>query len=420
MLTDAECKAAKPAAKAYKLSDSRGLYLFVTPAGFKSWRWKYRIAGREKRLTLGSYPEVKLTEARERRDEALKAKRQGLDPSQSRRQQKEAQAKEAADTFEAVTRLWHDRRKSTWTASHAGKVLKSLEDEIFPKLGRTPIRQITARMILEALTPIEQRGAVDRAHRLRQRISDIFIFAIAAELADTDPASMLRKALKPVQHGNHPALRTIEEARELLIAAEATPGHPLTKLASRLIALTTARSEPLRYAQRAEFEGLETSEPIWRIPAAKMKLDIVQKRQGRAFDFIVPLSPASVEIVKIAIHLTEGLPYLFPNGRHPHKPMSENALSVMYRRLPNFSGRHVPHGWRATFSTIMNERAEVLGRAGDRAIIELMLAHKPTGVESIYNRATFMPRRRQLAEEWAELLLEGLPPSSSLLQIARR
>lgn len=418
LLTDAKCKAAKPAEKPYKLADSRGLYLYVTPTGFKSWRMKFRVDGKEKRLTFGSYPEVKLTDAREQRDEALKAKRQGLDPAIARRQQKAIKARAATDTFETIARQWHKRKLPTWSERHGKNVLKSLKDEAFPLIGNLPIRSVTAPLVLDVLAPIEQRGAVDQAHRIRQRISDVFVFAIASGLAETDPAGMVRKALTPVVKGNYPALRTIEDARALLAECETLAGFPLTKLASRLMALTVARSEPIRYAEPHEFEALESSEPIWRIPAAKMKLGI-QQRQQEAFEFIVPLAPASVEIVKLAMALTHGGPYLFPSLRHSHKPMSENALSVMYRRT-TFAGRHVPHGWRSTYSTIMNERAEREGRTGDRAIIDLMLAHKPEGVEAIYNRAAFMPRRRELAQEWSELLLWGLPPSSSLLKGKRR
>jgi integrase len=412
-LTDTQCRAAQPRGKAYKLSDSRGLYLFVTPAGFKSWRWKYRVAGREKTLTLGSYPELKLTAARDARDDARRAHRQGLDPSQARQQEKEARAREAAATFETVARRWHKWRAPTWTPEHAANVLTFLQQALFPKLGSKPIAQITAPTVLEVLRSIEARS-IDRANRLRGHISAIFVFAISEGLAETDPAASLNKALKPVRRRHYPALRTIEEARELLTAAEAAPGHPLTKLASRLLALTAVRSGPLRHAEWPEFQRLDSSEPIWRIPAGKMKLDLSQKEQ-EAFEFIVPLAPAAVEIVQLARRFSGNAPFLFPNGRDSRRPMSENALSIAYRRLPAFASRHVPHGWRSTFATIMNERAERQGRPGDRAVIDLMLAHKPSGVEAIYNRAAFMPRRRELAQEWAELLLEGLPPSSSLL-----
>lgn len=418
MLTDAKCKAAKAAEKAYKLADSRGLYLFVTPTGFKSWRLKFRVDGKEKRLTFGSYPEVKLTDARELRDEALKAKRQGLDPAIARRQLKAVRARAAADTFETIALEWHGRKLPTWSKRHGENVLKSLKVEAFPVIGTLPIKSVTAPLVLEVLAPIERRGAVDQAHRLRQRISDVFVFAIASGLAESDPASMVRRALTPVVKRNYPALRTIEDSRALLLEAETQAGFPLTKLASRLIALTAVRSEPLRYAEPHEFEALSSEAPIWRIPAAKMKLGLAQ-RQQEAFEFIVPLAPASVEIVQLAMAQSRGAPYLFPSLRHSHRPMSENALSVRYRRT-SFAGRHVPHGWRSTFSTIMNERAQALGCPGDRAVIDLMLAHKQDGVEAIYNRAAYMPRRRELAQEWAELLLQGLPPSSSLLEGKRR
>jgi len=218
--------------------------------------------------------------------------------------------------------------------------------------------------------------------------------------------------------GRQPALRSIEEARALLLAAEAEPGRALTKLASRLLAVTAVRSAPLRYAEPHEFE-LDSEAPVWRIPAEKMKLSVEQKR-SEAFEFVVPLSPHAVEIVKLALQFNTGGRYVFPNARSANRPMSENAISVMYRRLPKFAHRHVPHGWRSTFSTIMNERAQELDRPGDRAIIDLMLAHKQSGVEAAYNRAWYKSHRRKIAEEWAELLLGPLPPPSTLLEGPRR
>ena len=417
MLTDTKCREAKAAAKPYKLSDSGGLYLFVTPAGFKSWRWKYRVAKREKTLVLGSYPELKLPAARDARDEARRAHRRGLDPSQARHEVKEARSRAAAATFESIARDWHKWREQALTAGHAANVLTFMQEALFPKLGSKPITQISAPMVLEALRPIEVRSP-ERAHRLRGYVEHVFAYAMGAGLTDSNPAASLTKLLQPIRRKHYPALRTIEDARELLKAAEAAPGHPLTKLASRFLALTAVRSGSLRHAEWPEFEDLETASPIWRIPPTKMKLDLVQKQQ-EAYEFIVPLAPAAVEIVKLARQFSSNSAYLFPNLRNPRKPMSENTLSIAYRRLPAFSSRHVPHGWRSTFSTIMNEEAERLRRPGDRAVIDLMLAHKPSGVEAIYSRASFMPRRREIAEAWAVLLLEGLAPSSSLI-VGRR
>ena len=417
MLTNQTCKTAKPADRDYKLSDSGGLYLHVMRTGARIWRWKYRIHGKEKVLTFGRYPEVSLVSAREKRDEARKAKREGLDPSVLRKQEKAASARAAGETFEIISRDWHARQRPRWISRHSNIVLSRLQKEVFPFVGPIPIRQVTPPMVLEVLRRMEKRGANDIARRVHHYISATFIYAIASGSADWNPAADMQKALPPVPKRKYPALRTIEEARELLKAVEAARGHPLTKLASRLLALTAVRSGPLRHAEWGEFQ-LEGPTPHWRIPAAKMKLDLEQ-RQQEAFDFIVPLAPAAVEIVRLVASFSGNAPYLFPNGRSSQKPMSENALSVAYRRLPGFASRHVPHGWRSTFSTIMNELAEREGRPGDRQIIDLMLAHQPKGIEGIYNRAAFMPRRHELAQIWAELLLEGLPPSSSILDIQR-
>jgi integrase len=184
------------------------------------------------------------------------------------------------------------------------------------------------------------------------------------------------------------------------------------------MALTAMRWGPLRAAERHEFIGLDTDAPEWRIPAHKMKLREHQARQGGAYDFTVPLAPAAVEIVQLAMKFTSG-GLLFPSSRGSRKPMSDSTLSRMYSRLPGFAGRHVPHGWRSTFATIMNERAALEGRADDRWIIDKMLAHADKGTEAIYNRGIFMERRRAIAEAWAELLLEGLPASASLIDIKR-
>jgi hypothetical protein len=419
VLTDARCRSAKAQEKPYKLADAKGLYLYVTPTGYKSWRWKYRLGRVEKRIIFGPYPEISLSEARDLRDEAARLKRQGADPAEARKEQAANRTAAADNTFETIARRWHEARLATWSASHAKKVLASLETEVFPKLGAKPIKSITGLQVLEVLQPIEQRGAIDQAHRIRQRMSDVFGFGMAAGVADSDPASVVRKALKPVKKGRYPALRKIEDARELLRVTEEQPAHPLTKLASRLMAITAVRSEPLRFATPAEFEGLDGKQPVWRIPAAKMKLQLEQK-EDESFEFLVPLPWQAVEVVKAALQLVRGAPLLFPSVRHAHKPMSENALSTMYKRFPQFAGRHVPHGWRSTFSTIMNERAVAMDRPEDRAIIDLMLAHKPEGVEAAYNRAAYMPRRRQLAQDWADLLIVGLVPAEQLLGGRRR
>ena len=424
-LTDARCRSAQGRAKPYKLADEKGLYLYVTPSGYRSWRWKYRIGKTEKRLTFGPYPDVSLTAARELRDNAIMARRAGLDPAIERKQAAARRAAAVANNYEAIARRWHERKKSTWSKGHAEKVLASLVAEVFGatsstgswpgKFGQLPIEDVTPPMVLEILHPIEDRGAIDQAHRVRQRMSDVFVFAIAAGLATNDPAAIVKKALRPVKKRRYPAFTKLTDARAGLALVEGAKAHPITKLASRLMAITAVRSEPLRHAAPAEFEGLDSPAPIWRIPAGKMKLQLDLK-EDEAFEFLVPLPRQAVDVVKVALRLVGAdAPLLFPSTRHVHRPMSENAISSLYKRFPEIRGRHVPHGWRSTFSTIMNERAVARDRPEDRAIIDLMLAHKPEGVEAAYNRAAYMPRRRKLAQDWADILLKGFAPAEQLL-----
>lgn len=411
MLTELKCRKAAPADKAYKLADERGLYLYVTPKGHKGWRFKYRFGGKEKRLTFGAWPEVSLSEARDRRDDARKKLRDGTDPGT-------VSASPEAPSLRTVSERWLGLQADIWKPKHAEAVKKSLEDEVFPKLGARPIDSITSADILALLTGIQSRGATELAHRIRARLSLIFRAAMVAGEASTDPAAAVAAALKPIAKRKHPALLNIKLARACLVKVESEPGFPSVKLGSRLLALTAARPGMIRFAQLSEFENLDGEEPVWRVPAAKMKLERWAAEQA-AYDFVLPLSRQAAETVKVAAELNGRRAYLFASVSQSHKPISENALNVAYRRA-GYERRHVPHGWRATFSTVMNERAMELDRPGDRAVIDLMLAHQPSGVESHYNRAAYMTRRRKLAQEWADLLLEGVAGPSSLLEGPRR
>lgn len=392
----------------------------MTASGFKSWRWKYRFAGKEKRLTFGAYPEVTLAAARVKRDDAASLLREGTDPAIDRKQRKAALVVESANTFETIARSWHETQAPRWTATHAADVLTSLENDVFPVIGKLPITSITAPMVLNIIRAIEARPAIETARRVRQRMSAVFVFAIASGIPslDQDPAAVVKGALKPLKKGRQPAFRDLDPARELLRKVEAEPAHPVTKLASRLLALTIVRPGVLRHAAPEEFEDLDGEEPLWRIPAGKMKL-LADLKEDAAFEFLVPLSTQAVDVVRVALRLAGNGPFLFPGTRHAHRPMSENAIGYMYNRT-NFRGRHVPHGWRATFSTVMNEIAEREGRPEDRPIIDLMLAHKPEGVEGIYNRAAYMPRRREIAQAWSDMLLEGFAAAEELLIGPRR
>lgn len=417
-LTDRACKQAKGTEKPYKLADGFGLYLYVTPTGFRSWRWKYRFAGKEKRLTFGPYPDVSLAEARDRREEAARQLRFGIDPAVEKKQQSAARAAQAGATFRLIAEDWHASQVKLWSPRHAELVKSSMDRDVFPKIGNLPIEAITTPIVMDVLRSIERRGAIETAHRTRQRISEVFARAIGSGLVQTDPAAVAGRALAPVKKGRFPAVRTVEAARSVLAAVETKPAHPMTKLASRLLALTAVRSGVLRLAEPLEFEGLNGEAPIWRIPAEKMKL-VVERKEDAAFEFIVPLSRQAVDTIRVALALSAGAPLLFRSIRHPRRPISDSTLSKAYRDA-GYAGIHVPHGWRSTFSTVMNELAGDENRVGDRSIIDLMLAHVQGGVEGIYNRAAYMPRRRQLAQEWADLLTKGLPGPDTLIEGPRR
>jgi integrase len=406
-----QCRNARPKEKPYKLSDAHGLYLYVTPAGTRSWRWKYRWQGRERKLTFGIYPEVSLIEARERREAARKLLRQGCDPGAPA---PIAPEPSAAQNFEAIAREWHKVQAAILSERYAQHILDRLEANVFPAIGAMKLPTITPAKVLEVVRAIEARGAIDMARRVRQHMSAVFVYAIASGLAESDPAHVIQAALKKRNKRNRPALIKIGEARDLLRKVEAlNMVFASTKLASRLLALTAVRPGVLRLAELDEFEDLDGLLPIWRIPAEKMKLTQETKADA-TYQFVVPLSLQAVETVKAAARLSAGRPYLFPNTLGSEKPISDSTLSKAYRDA-GYRGRHVPHGWRSTFSTIMNELAAENGNSLDREIIDLMLAHIKGDVEAAYNRAAYMPRRRELAQLWADMLTDGLRPIGRIL-----
>lgn len=425
MLTDVKARQAKAGAKDYKLADSGGLYLYVTTKGYKSWRMKYRIGSKEKRVTFGPYPDVSITDARDLRDSSKRLLRDGKDPAIEQLRKKLAAAADSEQTFEAVARRWHGMHASRWTPVHASDVIRSLEREIFPNVGKMPINELDPQLVLAVLRKVEARGSLETAKRIRQRMSAVFVFAISEGIGTNDPAAIVAKALKPARKATkQPAITDLRELRTLLAKSEDSGASPVTLLASRLLALTSVRSAIVRGAQWGEFEGIDWEtgdrhQPMWRVPSERMKLALDQKGD-ETFEHLVPLSQQAVDVLLAIRPLTARFPVVFPGQRHAHRPLSENAIGYLYNRV-GYYGRHVPHGWRAAFSTIMNEIAEREGRATDRAVIDLMLAHMPKDrVESRYNRAAFMERRREIAQAWANLLTEELQSARDVLRRSRR
>ncbi|MET4041846.1 integrase [Bradyrhizobium sp. RT6a] len=412
MITDTQCRKAKPAEKPFKLTDGGGLYLHVTPAGGKHWRCRYEFAGKEKVLTFGPYPAISLTDARAKRDSAKATLRTGRDPSVVRKLEKANLAFSDQATFESIAREWHTLNKMRWTPVHAGDVLRSLERDVFPDLGALPIREIQAPAILNTLRKIESRPAIETARRVRQRMSEVFVYAIASGRADTDPASMVQSALAPLIKGQRAAVTDLGGVRAVLMKFESEPAHAVTKLAHRLLALTAVRPGTLITTPWTEFDGLDSG--VWTIPAARMKL-IRKRKQDDDYDHLVPLSRQAREVIDLLRTITGGGRYAFPNTRHIHQPLSENAIGYHLNRV-GYRDKHVPHGWRSSFSTIMNE-----AYPGDHAVIELVLAHKPANeVAAAYNRAKHLQRRRELLQIWADLILADAVPAGSLLHGPRR
>jgi integrase len=426
MLSDTKVRKAAPAERDYKLADEKGLFLLVRPNGSKLWRHKFRVAGKEKLLSYGAYPDVTLAEARDLRDASRRQLRNGEDPARERKRSADAAKMAEAHAFESLAREWLDLQRPRWTEVHTADVERSLERDVFPKLGRLPVAAIEAHDVLDLLRKIEKRGSIETAKRLRQRISAVFVLAISKRLARDNPAALLENALMPKpKKRRQPAVTDLEELRRLLAKTEAGGAYPVTLLASRFLALTAQRPGMVRRARWDDMRGIDWGsdtpafDAIWHVPAEQMKLTLDRKDEV-AFDHVVPLSGAAVDVLRAVRRLSGNCELVFPGQRHAHLPLSENAIGYLYNRA-GWHGRHVPHGWRAAFSTVMNERAQVAGEHGDRAIIDLMLAHVPANkVEAAYNRAEHMPRRREIAEEWAGLLVEGQARAVEMLTLARR
>ena len=396
MLTPAAVKAAQPMARAYKLFDTSGLFLFVAPSGLKAWRLKFRRAGHEQLVTLGRYPALSLPEARAARDEARARIRAGAAPLA-------AKPAHEIETFEQVARAWHAHQAPRWSATHAADVLGSLERYAFPALGAEPVSAIGAPAVLDLLEAVERRGCLATAKRLRQRLSAIFAYGIARQICEADPAAILGRAMQPARPARpHPALTSADACRQLLVDCESVPARPLVRLASRFLALTAVRLDAVRGMRWGEIEGWEDGAPIWHVPPERMKLAKVKKKDAR-FGHAVPLSAQALQVlheVLAEIGSTHTVPapdrLVFSRGA---APIGEGAIRLLYIEA-GYGGRHVPHGWRASFSTILNELHRKERDAIDRA-----LAHTPKDkVEAAYNRAVQMDRRRALFDRWGALI----------------
>ena len=395
-LTDVTIRNAKPGVKAIRMADGGGLYLEVAPTGGKLWRWKFRFGGKEKRLSVGTYPETGLRDARARRDEARKQLAAGIDPSAARKAEKASRVAESAGSFEAVAREWHAAvHVHKVSAGHAARTLIRLAQDVFPWIGATPIADIKAQLLLQTLRRIESRGAIETAHRAKQACGQVFRYAIATGRAEADPSSGLTDALKPVQVEHMPAITDPKRVGELLRAIEGYEGMPVTRAALQLAPLLFVRPGELRKAEWSEFD-LDAGE--WRIPAERMKRSKQDKANG--VPHLVPLPTQATAILSDLHPLTGHGRYVFPSARTGERPMSDNAVLSALRRMGFPKDEMTGHGFRAMARTMLAERLGV-----DESVIEAQLAHAVSGaLGRAYNRTQFAEQRRSMMQAWAGYL----------------
>ena len=406
-LTDVAIRSAKPADKLQRLFDGNGLYLEVSPSGGKWWRLKYRIDGKEKRVSVGVYPDVSLRAAREKCWTLRQQISAGIDPALVRRTTK-IMARSAADnTFEAVAREWYLKFLPTWNTKHAENILSRLERFVFPIIGKRPTDQVEPPEVLHILQRIEARGTIETAHRVKTSIGQVMRYAVLTSRAKRDPTADLRGALTPPVVRHLAAVTDTDEIGQLLRAIRGYTGSFPVQCALRLSPLVFQRPGELRLAEWAE---VDLDKATWEIPPERMKGRKAQKAVRGAH--IVPLSRQAVVLLQELHRLTGHGRYLFPSIRTSTRPMSINSLTGALRRLGYDGQTMTVHGFRAMARTVLDEELSI-----PVAVIEAQLAHKvrdPLG--RAYNRTTFLPQRRDMMQRWADYLdeLETSSPAARI------
>jgi len=387
LLSAVACKnATSNGAGIRKLHDGDGLYLWVYRDGRKYWRMRYWQAGKEKSLSIGVYPRITLSEAREKQEELRKQLDADLDPSAERKATNLRKKLSAENSFEAVALEWYNKQLHTWVPHHADGVKRRLEANIFPVLGKRPLDQIEAPELLQAIRAIETRGSYDLAHRVLQVCGQVFRYGIATGRCTHNLSADLRGALTPHVKQHQAAVRS-EELPDLLraIAAYDEVGGKQTRLALQLLAQTFVRTKELIGAEWAE---IDLANALWIIPARRMKM--------RA-EHVVPLTRQGLAILSELKEISGGSRYVFP-GRNRDKPISNNTMLFALYRL-GYKGKMTGHGFRAVASTILNEA----GFQPD--VIERQLAHcERNQVRGAYNRAEYLPERKRMMQHWTDYL----------------
>ena len=384
-----QIRRAKPEDKPYTLGDGQGLSLLIEPNGSKSWRFRYRFAGKPKMISLGVYPTITLADARSRRDDARKLVAEGKNPSEVRKEQKIALQTESESAFEKIATEWHQMKSAKWSAGYASDIMEAFQNDIFPYVGTRPVGEIKPLELLNVLRKIEKRGALEKMRKVRQRCSEVFRYAIATGRAEFNPAADLSSALDVHQSNHFPFLKS-DEIPDFLRALNCYTGSRLVLIATKLLMITGVRTIELRAASWSEFD---LDNALWEIPAERMKM-------RRAH--LVPLSTQALDLLHELKIMTGNYRYVFPGRNDPNKPMSEASINQVIKRL-GYGGRVTGHGFRHTFSTILHEKGY------DSAWIEIQLAHvDKNSIRGTYNHAQYIDKRREMLEFYSSYISKGI------------
>ncbi|WP_449547572.1 tyrosine-type recombinase/integrase [Lelliottia amnigena] len=384
-LNDMQIRRAKPEAKAYTLGDGQGLSLLIEPNGSKSWRFRYRFAGKPKMISLGVYPTITLADARSRRDDARKLVAEGKNPSEVRKEQKIALQTESESAFEKIATEWHQMKSAKWSVGYASDIMEAFQNDIFPYVGTRPVGEIKLLELLNVLRKIEKRGALEKMRKVRQRSSEVFRYAIATGRAEFNPAADLSSALDVHQSNHFPFLKA-DEIPDFLRALNCYTGSRLVLIATKLLMITGVRTIELRAALWAEFD---LDNAIWEIPAERMKM-----RRSH----LVPLSTQALDLLNELKVMTGSYRCVFPGRNDPNKPMSEASINQLIKRI-GYGGKVTGHGFRHNLSTILHEEGY------STAWVEMQLAHTDKNkIRGTYNHAQYLEDRRNMMQWYANQL----------------
>lgn len=385
MLTIKAIESAKPKEKPYKLPDFESLYLYITPSGTKSWRYDYQFNGKRKTLTIGKYPYISLSDARNEKELARHLLSKGKDPSFERKKSALLANVERDNTFKSIALEWYESKKSTWSKKYANEIVSIFDRDIFPFIGNEPISKIKPLEMLTVLKVIENRGALEIAKKARMRCGEVFRYAIITGRAEINPTAELSSAMAKTQPKNFPFLATDAEMSEFLRALKGYSGNILTRYATMLLIYTVPRTVELL---TLKWSNINFDERI-----AVVEAEVVKKERTH----LIPLANQALEILKFLHPITGHGEFVFPNRNHPSKPMSNGAILHVIRRL-GFANRATGHGFRHQFSSVLNEHGF------NRDWIEKQLNHEEGSVRGIYNHAQYLEGRREMMQWYADYI----------------